>query len=166
MKGCYEVIIGQSVVENILGSLTPRFDIVADIEESKDLASVTIEELQGSLLEAYEQRLNERFEKLKAEVALQASENNKDKKGKGKSSGNRGIGGHHNSNGRDNQGEGSTSNKKSSGDNNCGGSNRNQIGGKNYKGRSGKKKFDKIKFNVTIVKNLAILLMSLKERLI
>jgi hypothetical protein len=112
MKGCCEVIIGQSVVENILRSLTPRFDIVAGIEESKDLASVTIEELQGSLLEAYEQRLNERFEKVKAEVALQASENNKDKKGKGKSSGNRGIGGHHNSNGRDNQGEGSTSNKK------------------------------------------------------
>jgi ribosome assembly protein YihI (activator of Der GTPase) len=103
---------------------------------------VTIEELQGSLLEAYEQRLNERFEKVKAEVALQASENNKDKKGKGKSSGNRGIGGHHNSNGRDNQGEGSTSNKK-------------VVVITIVR-----------KFNVTIVRKLAILLMSLKERLI
>jgi hypothetical protein len=142
MKGCCEVIIGQSVVENILRSLTPRFDIVAVIEESKDLASVTIEELQGSLLEAYEQRLNEIFEKVKAEVSLQGWENNKDKKGKGKSSGNRGRGGHHNSNGRDNQGEGSTSNKK-------------VVVITIVR-----------KFNVTIVRKLAILLMSLKERLI
>jgi ribosome assembly protein YihI (activator of Der GTPase) len=125
-----------------LRSLTPRFDTVAVIEESKDLASVTIEELQGSLLEAYEQRLNEIFEKVKVEVSLQGWENNKDKKGKGKSSGNRGRGGHHNSNGRDNQGEGSTSNKK-------------VVVITIVR-----------KFNVTIVRKLAILLMSLKERLI
>jgi hypothetical protein len=83
MKGCCEVITGQSVVENILRSLTPRFDIVAVIEESNDLASVTIEELQGSLLEAYEQRLNEIFEKVKQKFPYKVGKITKIRREKG-----------------------------------------------------------------------------------
>jgi len=45
------------VVEKILRTLTPAFDhIVVDIEESKELDAMTVEEFQNSL-EAYEQRL-------------------------------------------------------------------------------------------------------------
>ncbi|MCI17002.1 retrovirus-related pol polyprotein from transposon TNT 1-94, partial [Trifolium medium] len=55
MKSCGETVSNQNKVEKILRSLSPRFDhIVVAIEESKDLASLTIEELQGSL-EAHEQ---------------------------------------------------------------------------------------------------------------
>ncbi|MCI60650.1 hypothetical protein A2U01_0081906, partial [Trifolium medium] len=54
-----------------------------------------MEELQSSL-EAYEQKLNERYEKGKGEIALQ-SQNNNSKKGNGKMNGNKGRGGHHNS---------------------------------------------------------------------
>ncbi|GAU28814.1 hypothetical protein TSUD_21510 [Trifolium subterraneum] len=49
MKGCGESMNDQSVVEKILRSLTPRFDIVVAIEESKDLSSTTVEEIQGVL---------------------------------------------------------------------------------------------------------------------
>jgi hypothetical protein len=49
MKGCGETMSDQSVVEKILRSLTPRFDIVVAIEESKDLSSTTVEEIQGVL---------------------------------------------------------------------------------------------------------------------
>ncbi|WJX25474.1 hypothetical protein P8452_14509 [Trifolium repens] len=82
MKGCGETISDQSVVEKILRSLTPRFDIVVAIKESKDLSSRSVEELQSSL-EAYEQKLNERAEKGKNEIALQV-QNNNSKEGKDK----------------------------------------------------------------------------------
>ncbi|KAK2359039.1 hypothetical protein QL285_096166 [Trifolium repens] len=101
MKGCGETISDQSVVEKILRSLTPRFDIVVSIEESKDLSSMTVEELQSSL-EAYEQKLNERAEKGKNEIALQV-ENNNSKKGKGKWNGSKGKVGYQNSGSKDNQ---------------------------------------------------------------
>ncbi|MCI20466.1 hypothetical protein A2U01_0041628, partial [Trifolium medium] len=108
MKGCGETISDQSVVEKILRSLTPRSDVIAAIEEFKDLASMTVEELQSSL-EAYEQKLNERSEKGKNEVALQANSNNA-KRGKGKWNGNKGRGGNQNTGSRDNQ-EASSSNQ-------------------------------------------------------
>ncbi|MCI03523.1 hypothetical protein A2U01_0024563, partial [Trifolium medium] len=85
MKSCGEEVSGQNRVEKILRSLAPKFDsIVVAIEESKDLASFTVDELQGSL-EAHEQRMNERnSDKTKGEIALNVQQNNKDKKGKGK----------------------------------------------------------------------------------
>src|SRR6266487_1027581 len=137
MKGCGETMNNQSVVEKILRSLTPRFDIVVAIEESKDLSNTTVEEIQG-VLEASEQKLNERLEKGKNEVALQAQSNN-GKKGKGKWSGNRGRGGYQNAGAKDNQ-ETSNSNKKTGG---RGGFNGNRGGRGGRDGRGGYKGFDK-----------------------
>ncbi|GAU31071.1 hypothetical protein TSUD_322080 [Trifolium subterraneum] len=134
MKECGETINDQSVVEKILRSLAPSFDIVVAIEESKDLSSTTVEEIQG-ILEAYEHKLNERLEKGKNEVALQAQINN-GKKGKGKWSGNRGRGGYQNAGAKDNQ-ETSNSNQKTGG---RGGFNGNR-GGRG--GRGGYKGFEK-----------------------
>ncbi|GAU47720.1 hypothetical protein TSUD_285070 [Trifolium subterraneum] len=137
MKGCGETMNDQSVVEKILRSLTPRFDIVVAIEESKDLSNTTVEEIQGDL-EASEQKLNERLEKGKNEVALQAQSNN-GKKGKGKWSGNRGRGGYQNAGAKDNQ-ETSNYNQKTGG---RGGFNGNRSGRGGRGGRGGYKGFDK-----------------------
>ncbi|GAU20588.1 hypothetical protein TSUD_297610 [Trifolium subterraneum] len=135
MKGCGETMSAQSLVDKILRSLTPRFDIVVAIEESKDLSSTTIEEIQG-ILEASKQKLNERLENGKNEVALQA-QNNQAKKGKGKWSRNRGRGGYQGSNAKDNQ-ESGNSNQKNGG---IGGFNGNHRGGRS--GRGGYNGFDK-----------------------
>ncbi|XP_073221582.1 uncharacterized protein [Cicer arietinum] len=85
MKLCGEVVSEQNFVSKVLCSLTPTFDnIVVAIEESKDLKTMTKDELQSSL-EAHEQRMDERGnDKAKAEVALQARFNEKNKKSKGK----------------------------------------------------------------------------------
>ncbi|MCI02728.1 hypothetical protein A2U01_0023762 [Trifolium medium] len=57
--------------------------------------------------------MNERnSDKSKCEVAVQAQHNGKDKKGKGKWSGNKGKGGYQNTNGRDNQDTNSGGNQK------------------------------------------------------
>ena len=46
------------VVEKILRSMTPKFDyVVCSIEESKDIDTLTIDELQSSLL-VHEQRMS------------------------------------------------------------------------------------------------------------
>ncbi|XP_050916184.1 uncharacterized protein LOC127131298 [Lathyrus oleraceus] len=85
MKSCGEAISEQNIVSKVLRSLTPRFDnIVVAIEESKDLKTMTKDELQSSL-EAHEQRMDERGNnKAKAEVALQARLNEKNKRSKEK----------------------------------------------------------------------------------
>ena len=46
-----EEIKDQTVVEKVLISLSTKFDVVvAAIEETKDLASLTLDKLKGSLL--------------------------------------------------------------------------------------------------------------------
>ncbi|XP_073224917.1 uncharacterized protein [Cicer arietinum] len=84
-KSCGEAVSEQNFVSKVLRSLTPRFDnIVVAIEESKDLKTMTKDELQSSL-EAHEQMMDERGnDKAKVEVALQARFNEKNKKSKGK----------------------------------------------------------------------------------
>ncbi|KAK2458009.1 hypothetical protein QL285_005216 [Trifolium repens] len=73
IKGCGEVLTTKAVVAKILRSLLPKFDhLVVAIEESKDLSTLSKEELQGTL-ESHEQRMSERAAgKAKADVALQA----------------------------------------------------------------------------------------------
>lgn len=63
----------QLLVEKILRTLTAKFKyIVAEIEESKDLTAMTVDELQG-ILQAHEQRMNERSgEKKLIEQAFQS----------------------------------------------------------------------------------------------
>ncbi|XP_050898040.1 uncharacterized protein LOC127104946 [Lathyrus oleraceus] len=85
IKSCGETILEQNVVSKVLRSLTPCFDnIVVAIKESKDLTTLSKDELQSSL-EAHEQRMDERgVDKAKAEIALQARFNEKNKRSKGK----------------------------------------------------------------------------------
>nr|KYP59134.1 Retrovirus-related Pol polyprotein from transposon TNT 1-94 [Cajanus cajan] len=72
MKGCEEAIKDQLVVEKVLRTLTSKFDhIVVAIEESKDLESFKIDELQSSL-EAHEQKIKERNPDKNSDQALQA----------------------------------------------------------------------------------------------
>ncbi|XP_057435711.1 uncharacterized protein LOC130728298 [Lotus japonicus] len=92
MKVCGKTISNKSLVEKILRTLTPRFDhIVVAMEESRNLETLKVEELQGSL-EAHEQRLLERSTEKSADQALQAQTSKKNSykgkssyKGKGKS---------------------------------------------------------------------------------
>ncbi|XP_050893480.1 uncharacterized protein LOC127100379 [Lathyrus oleraceus] len=81
IKSCGETILEQNVVSKVLRSLTSRFvNIVVAIEESKDLITLSKDELQSSL-EAHEQRMDERGAyKAKAEIALQAHFNEKNKR--------------------------------------------------------------------------------------
>ncbi|KHN09230.1 hypothetical protein glysoja_048631, partial [Glycine soja] len=72
ITSCGDTITNLTLVEKVLRTLNPRFDhIVVAIEESKDLESLSVDELQGSL-EAHEQRLQERANDKATEQALQA----------------------------------------------------------------------------------------------
>ncbi|XP_050908772.1 uncharacterized protein LOC127122490 [Lathyrus oleraceus] len=74
IKSCGETILEQNVVSKVLRSLTSRFDnIVVAIEESKDLTTLSKDELQSS-----------GADKAKAEISLQARFNEKNKRSKGK----------------------------------------------------------------------------------
>lgn len=60
IKVCGEVLISRSVCAKILRSLAPKFDhMVIAIDKSKDLSTLTQEELQGTL-ESHKQRMDER----------------------------------------------------------------------------------------------------------
>ncbi|KAK2402327.1 hypothetical protein QL285_051858 [Trifolium repens] len=77
MKSCGETMTDRSKIEKILRTLTEKFDhIVVAIEESKDLATMKIEELQASL-EAHELRVKQRSSNKAVEQALQAKTQNK-----------------------------------------------------------------------------------------
>ncbi|XP_004506758.1 uncharacterized protein [Cicer arietinum] len=65
MASCGERLLEQKICEKILRSLHPRFDyIVCPIKESRDISSLSLEELQGSL-KARKLRLKELEGKLR-----------------------------------------------------------------------------------------------------
>lgn len=138
IKNCGEVVPTKAVVAKILRSLAPKFDhLVVAIEESKDLSTLSKEELLGSL-ESHEQRMSERTAgKAKADVALQVH-SGKEKKNKGKAYKN--SNNHQQQNQRDNQEAGASQNNGGRGFN---GNNRGGRGGRGGRGRGGYKKFDK-----------------------
>ena len=110
MKGYGEKFTDLILIEKVLRSLNPKFDhIVVAIEESKDLESMSIDELQGSF-EAHEQRLQERNNCI--ETTIQAQQNLK----KSGNESSRGKGGRFkNSRGRGNYGSRERSDQKNNG---------------------------------------------------
>jgi hypothetical protein len=72
MKACGEVVTDHNIVSKTMRTLSYKFyDIVVTIEESKDLPTMKVEELQCSL-EGHEQRVNERSKEISVDQALQA----------------------------------------------------------------------------------------------
>ena len=102
-----EEISEVKVIEKILRTVSPTFEYIATIiEENKDLESMTVEQLLGSL-QAYEEkqkRKNKQKEKmeqlLKLTLEEENSDNSKDQKGRGCGRGHRreGRGGYNNNN--------------------------------------------------------------------
>ncbi|KAK1354734.1 CCHC-type domain-containing protein [Heracleum sosnowskyi] len=72
MKRNEESLDNIRVMEKLLRSLTRKFDyVVTSIEESKDLSTISIDELVGSL-QAHEQRINQYDDTDNLEKALQS----------------------------------------------------------------------------------------------
>jgi ribosomal protein S4E len=72
MKSYGETLTDHNIVCKIMRTLSSKYNtIYVAIEESNDLSTMKVEELQCSL-EAYEQRVNERSKDRGAEQALQA----------------------------------------------------------------------------------------------
>ena len=92
MKRYGDKIEDVCVVEKILRSLTPKFDyVVCVIEESKDLDSMTLEELEGSL-QAHEDKIKRRQDEpleqaLKAKVSLKDDNGGTTYRGRGRGRG-------------------------------------------------------------------------------
>ncbi|KHN07855.1 Retrovirus-related Pol polyprotein from transposon TNT 1-94, partial [Glycine soja] len=84
MQSCGETLSDEKIVEKILRSVHSRFDhVTVAIQESKDLSTLKLEELQGSL-EAHEQRMNERKSvKPSTEQALMAESGNRSRDSQG-----------------------------------------------------------------------------------
>ena len=94
------------IVQNFLISLPPKYDhIVAAIEESKDLSTLTLNQLMGSL-QAHEDRMRRHFEQL-LEQALQAklkfSYNEENENGHGRNFPQKGGTSNYHRRGRENQ---------------------------------------------------------------
>ncbi|XP_074362861.1 uncharacterized protein LOC141703166 [Apium graveolens] len=78
------------VMEKLLRSLTRKFDyVVTSIEESKDLSTISIDELVGSL-QAHEQRMNQYDDASHLEKALQSKVSISDSSGSSSSARGRG----------------------------------------------------------------------------
>ncbi|XP_073220132.1 uncharacterized protein [Cicer arietinum] len=128
MKANGEVMTEVVIIEKILRTLTQRYDhIVVAIEESKDLDTMKLEDLQSSL-EAHELRVKERDEAhtqtqaLQAQISKKSNQDGvKNKKWKGKS----------------------RWHQKQDQDEEAGGSRSQQNSDNKSKKPSGKKKFDK-----------------------
>ncbi|KAJ0865267.1 putative RNA-directed DNA polymerase [Helianthus annuus] len=73
-----EAVTDQSVVEKVLRSLTPRWDhVVTAIEESKDLSTLSFDQLMGSL-QAHEARVNRGMEISEEEKVFQTMSGGED----------------------------------------------------------------------------------------
>ncbi|MCI46993.1 retrovirus-related Pol polyprotein from transposon TNT 1-94, partial [Trifolium medium] len=86
MKNCGEDVSDNNIARKVMRTLSYKFDAIAvAIEESKDLSTMKVEELQYSL-EAHEKRVNEKSKERGVEQALQAqrSKKNGGNKWKGK----------------------------------------------------------------------------------
>ncbi|PNX66031.1 F-box protein, partial [Trifolium pratense] len=81
IRSCGETLGDAAIVEKVIRTLAPKFDyITVAIMESKDISTMTLDELQCSL-ESHDQRLSERQKDRAADQALQA---HAIKKGNGK----------------------------------------------------------------------------------
>ncbi|XP_068504107.1 uncharacterized protein [Phaseolus vulgaris] len=135
MKTNGETHSHQEKVEKILRSLTPRFELVATIEEANDISTITVRLLSGSL-RAHEQRMNVNKIGKPIEQALQAqasigSSYHKHGSSRGKG---RGHGGSYSSKGRGDQNHGDAK-QNNIGSNHNPSSNNSWRGGRDHEGR-------------------------------